>query len=191
MKQSKRWIMVIGLIIVGSITAVLYTNLALRDGGNMFNMILLFVLLSSIIFRGIVYFSFNPKQQYQKNIISIAFYYITFVVAFTLVAYNLNEPSAEALNIAFVMLLLGSIHALNSLHEVFQRGWGTFFTLMIIPLLLIMWLVMFGITDGSAIERYEVYAYLQLSGILYWGLVSAVIWGFSNRILKSLNHQTK
>ncbi|WP_411348298.1 hypothetical protein [Paenibacillus sp. WLX2291] len=186
MNWKPSWKISASVVVLGLLLAGVYDGLPV-GAGTLFSLPLLCVLYASLVVRGIHWIGYQDDQSVKQNVVCIATYYVLFLVTFAIGGIGMGHWGSELVMITIIVLLYGLIYSLGSFKTYFRKGWEMFLTIMVLPVLLILWLIMFGITDGVNISLTVFYEYLIIAGILYWVLFTAVILGFGKHILKHFN----
>lgn len=179
---------VIGVIAAGFLFAAMFSKWSSMMM-NMLTLALALSLLSSVVLWGIQRLVYRPEQAIRMNIRYILLSYSLFLLSFFSFSTILNQPAADAFKMTLLILLIGSAYGLSSWDKIFKKGWNSFFVVMIIPVFLIMWLTMFGLTAGGNLTNSMLYNFLLFSGIIYWVIIGSVMWIFKDRILKKSEEQ--
>lgn len=156
----------------------------LTNGGGTFNLFLVFILYTSLVIKGIHWLTYEKEDGITDNLQRLAAYLGMYALAFIVSSFVLGIHGRDVIMLAFISVCFGVIYSFNDLKYVFRRGWNTFLSVMVIPVLLVVWLIMHGWTSASWFDVYSMYDYFIASGVVYWLLIICTLALFSRHIIK-------
>ncbi|WP_411344186.1 hypothetical protein ACE3MZ_21820 [Paenibacillus sp. WLX1005] len=186
MNWKPSWKISASVVVLGVLMAGMYTILMVKYSEMYlaFNLIFLCILYTSAVIQGIQWFSRGEQVSVRQNITRSAAYTLLFSISFIAGGLWMGASFVALILIAVICILYGTIFSLKDFKGIFRDGWGTFLTIMSAPVLLIIWLVMFGVNSSESISRTMIYQYLLLGGVIYWILFAIAISGFRRYLLK-------
>ncbi|MEW4371947.1 hypothetical protein [Paenibacillus kandeliae] len=186
MNWKPSWKMSASVVVLGVLMAGMYTILLDRyDQMDLaFNLIFLCILYTSAVIQGIQWFSRGEQVSIRQNIMRSAAYTLLFSASFVAGGLWMGAAFSALVLIAIICILYGTIFSLKDFKGIFRNGWGTFLTIMSAPVLLIIWLAMFGTNSSESMNRMMIYQYLLLGGVIYWILFTIAVTGFKRYLLK-------
>ncbi|MFD1887246.1 hypothetical protein [Paenibacillus wenxiniae] len=156
----------------------------LVDGGSSFNLIVVFMLYTSLVIKAMNWLSYNKEEHISYNLQRLAAYVGIYAISFVVSGLIIGVSGRDAIMLAVISVGFGAIYSLNDLKYVFRQGWSMFLTVMIIPVFLVVWLIMYGLTMDSWFNIDSMYDYFIVSGVVYWLLVICTLALFSRYIVK-------
>ncbi len=186
MRQQMSWKLVLAVMIaaIGLTVICQWWLNGLANGTSTFNLIIVFILYTSLVIKGVNWLSYNKEQSISSNLLRLGVYLGIYMIAFIVSGLVVGMNGRDMIMLGFISACFGAIYSLNDLKHVFRRGWNVFLSVMMLPVFMIVWLCMFGFTTDSWSNVYNMYDYFIVSGVVYWVLVICTLALFSRYILR-------